>query len=300
MFNFGKKNKAPDITSLKLEVPERPASQQDAVSGKVVGDDEFRKRYAEVRERVKNSPAVDEVSRRAKKILESGKFPEMFFVGAPSTGGGLIVLNTPDQKKMIPIFSSGALATDYMRTRIPNARVGAFKTADLSSAALQWYKGGIHRFALDSCPRCDHVQTFDLKETPPTQADLMQVWATLKATRDWRTESIVRELFDKNKPMEVPQKLASLIFLRDHVDCGIPYVHWLIGILAEMQGDAGEKAVAAARLDEFGPEFRGKLDIPSGLSEAGPWTESVARAHVGLLASAGLLDMAKISGGGVN
>ncbi len=54
---------------------------------------------------------------------------------------------------------------------------------------------------------------------------------------------------------------SDLEYVRDHFDCGVPYLHQMIGLIADLQQDKAAKAASVARLKEFGPEFDSPLDF---------------------------------------
>jgi len=72
---------------------------------------------------------------------------------------------------------------------------------------------------------------------------------------------------------------SDLEYVRDHFDCGVPYLHQMIGLLAGMQQDELAKAAAMERLKEFGPQFEGPLDFSP---------ELMATATVGLMTNFGI------------
>jgi hypothetical protein len=73
-----------------------------------------------------------------------------------------------------------------------------------------------------------------------------------------------------------------LEYVRDHFDCGVPYLHQMIGLLAGVQHDELAKATAMERLKEFGPQFEGPLDFSPKL---------MATATVGLMGNFGMLHL---------
>jgi hypothetical protein len=76
---------------------------------------------------------------------------------------------------------------------------------------------------------------------------------------------------------------SDLEYVRDHIDCGVPYLHQMIGIIAGMQQDASAMAAAMERLKEFGPQFGGSLILTP---QSGRF---LATAKVGMLTYFGML-----------
>jgi hypothetical protein len=62
---------------------------------------------------------------------------------------------------------------------------------------------------------------------------------------------------------------SDLEYVRDHFDCGVPYLHQMIGLIALIQGDEPAIAAAMERLKEFGPEWETAIDSsPEVMSKA--------------------------------
>ena len=76
--------------------------------------------------------------------------------------------------------------------------------------------------------------------------------------------------------------LLDLEYVRDHFDCGAPYLHQMIWLFAGT--DESVRQTAAERLKEFGPEF----DTPTELS-AKALSQFTATAMEGLLAYFGIV-----------
>ena len=75
------------------------------------------------------------------------------------------------------------------------------------------------------------------------------------------------------------QKRATLEILRDHVAYDVPYVHWLIALIAGVQGDENTKAAALACLMDFGPDVASQMSVTEGNVDDKAWTEAMAKAR---------------------
>lgn len=87
---------------------------------------------------------------------------------------------------------------------------------------------------------------------------------------------------------------ASLEYLRDHFDAFNPYVHWMIAVLAGMEGDMKANAESIAKLEQFGPPFVGKLQGTSFDMSPGSQFATFPEATMGLLLSYKCLDLEKL------
>ena len=54
---------------------------------------------------------------------------------------------------------------------------------------------------------------------------------------------------------------TDLEYVRDHFDCGVPYLHQAIALISEILQDEPAKATALEWLKEFGPHFAGPLEL---------------------------------------
>jgi hypothetical protein len=72
--------------------------------------------------------------------------------------------------------------------------------------------------------------------------------------------------------------------IRDHIDCGVPYLHELIAFVAQSEGDDVALETSRERMREFGPLF---ADWESKWDAAG-FSQALANATVGLSLSFGI------------
>lgn len=220
---------------------------------------------------------VDAVIRRAKAILNAGRIPDWLFVC--SVSDGLLVFHPPpDQKPAMLIFSSPFAARDYLRSIGMAGTVLQFKVETLSQTAQSWLDSGLEVAIMDRCPRCPEFLSIGLDAMVKwTRGDFAEMWSYFRATRSVLGEIRIRSAMNHLTAGSRAAARMDLEYVRDHFDCGVPYLHQMIGLLAGMQRDEPARNIAMERLKEFGPQFEGPLDCSPQL---------LATAAVGLLAKA--------------
>ncbi len=281
-----------ELTSLNLQSESAP---RQASSTSTSGEDSA-KTYEAIKERLKDGPMQKEVDQRTTKLLESGVVPENFFCGVVPPHGQLIVCAPPgSQHKTLMLFTSPLLALDYLRFNKISASPAGFKLESLPVLAEQWKAAGIDSFALNRCPRCPTFNIISPKDGLLSERQLKLMWAVSRAIRDYRGESTVRQ-FLATDVNHLPQRRALREYLRDHVDYGIPYVHWMIGLIAGQQGDDAVREDSVQRLAEFGAAFVGRICVHTGPSTLDELRNSLVDAYLGLAANFGVIDAMKAGG----
>jgi hypothetical protein len=286
LFNnpFRPKKADKEITSLNLENPKPKSSPSDPSASFPQVDPKFL------------TAAKPEVERRAKQMLDAGKRPKDLYLAIDATHNELIVYRTNTGKNTLLIFTSGRSARDYMKTTTIEGGVHWFAFESLPAYIERWRKEQADYFVLDRCPRCPRFAAINLEGI--TQESFLVAWAVHKATRSFQAERIIRAYLDtsdskKDTPATKPfrrEKRQLLEILRDHIDCNVPYVHWLIALDAGMDGDEEVRTAAIQSLEAFWPEFKDK--VAPGMSSGGDtdaWVKSVSEAHLGLLGTFGML-----------
>jgi hypothetical protein len=234
------------------------------------------------------SPGVEEVKRRIHLILKTDK-PEWLFVIGQKIERGIACqsFNYQPGKNALLLFTSGHAANDYIRYNKLHSQVAAMKAEDVQKNVSSWASGGLSAFSLNRCPRCSFIQTVSLEML--SRAETFHAsWASTVAIQRWRAESLVRFC---SANLAKNEARASLEFLRDHVDCGNPYVHQVIAIKARMENDASAVQFSLQRLAEFGPAFALSNLNPSSDGESldPKWFDTMAKATMSLMNSYGLL-----------
>jgi hypothetical protein len=271
-----------EITSLNLETPKPQSSPGDPSFPQV--DPKFL------------AVAKPEVNRRAKQMLDAGKRPKDLYLAIDATHNGLIVYRTNTGKNTLLIFTSEPSARDYLKTTKIEGGVHGFAFESLPAYIERWRKEQVDYFVLDRCPRCPHFAAINLEGI--TQESFLVAWAVHKATRSFQAERCIRSYFDTSDAPEIPpvtpplrrEKRKLLEILRDHIDCNVPYVHWLIALDAGMDGDEEVRTAAIQSLEAFGPYFKDKvaLNLAAG-GDTDAWAKSISEAYIGLLGTFGML-----------
>lgn len=230
--------------------------------------------------------ARPEINRRVKKMLDSGIRPQALYlaVGGPNQLVSLRTTN-PDHNILL-IFTSGHAAMDYLRTAKIAGGVHEFPFQSLSAYLEQWKRAQLDSIVFDRCPRCPHYLALPIDKL--TEEQFLWLWAVHRATRIFQAERLIRTYLNGGKnttgKRSSPEMRAALEALRDHVDCSVPYVHWLIAIHAGIEGDQEAQIASISNLEAFGPEFIGKVPTnETTLSEK--WMNSAVEAQMGLLAT---------------
>ncbi|HXB74497.1 MAG TPA: hypothetical protein VNY05_40050 [Candidatus Acidoferrales bacterium] len=229
---------------------------------------------------------AEEIKRRTAQILATGPGPELVIV-AGEPGGVLTFKHAPNKGPAILLFSTPYAARDYIRAVGAKAAVRQMKTAGLPGAARNWISRGMNGFVLNRCPRCSPCLLGDLRDLS-TSHSYFQVWAVDQAIRSCKGEIQVRKILAHYETGSLAQARANLELIRDHIDCGIPYVYQLIAYIAGTQQDTAAKSAACERLKEFGPQFEWSPAYDRHDSE-GRRAGILASATAGLLGSFGML-----------
>jgi hypothetical protein len=205
-----------------------------------------------------NPAKLEWLHKIARKILGSGRIPDHLYICKLADGGLLVLLN--GQNKVMLLFSNPFSASDYLRATGTSGTVGQFKVEGLPNLAQRWLGLGLQSAALDRCPRCPTYNLYDLAGMAKwTREDFAKVWAYHRGARLMGASIRIRSSIKQAKEGSLAAARSDLEYVRDHFDCGVPYLHQMIGIIAGMQQDEGAIATAMGRLKEFGPQFEGPL-----------------------------------------
>ena len=166
------------------------------------------------------------------------------------------------QPPVMLLFSTPFAASDYLRATGTQGKVGQLKAEMLPPLAQSWLSMGVQSAALDPCPRCPQYLSISLASMAKwTKEDFVKISANHRATRFVQGQPGLDPRWAVPRAGDHAATRADLEYIRDHFDCGIPYLHQLIGLLAGIQGDEPAKAASVERLKEFGPQFAGPLDF---------------------------------------
>lgn len=229
--------------------------------------------------------------RRSNERMKSGQRPQVvLYLVFPQQGHTLTVSTKDGKKTILPLFGSTWIAKAYLTAKGLQAVIAACRLDALADQADKWIAAGINCYALNPCFRCGNSTLYPIAELQ-SEEQFLQTWGLDAITRRLFAEIIVRNC--KNQFGSNPKLVRdSLERVRDHLDCGMPYLHWVIAVLAGMAGDMQANAAAIQRLEEFGPDFAGKLKGNSfDPKEPGSQMATMPEAMTGLLASYGILNL---------
>jgi hypothetical protein len=229
--------------------------------------------------------------RRSDEWMKSGQRPQVvLYLVFPQQGHTLTVSTKDGKKTIVPLFGSTWIAKAYLTGKGIQALIAACRLDGLANQADKWVAAGINCYALNPCFRCGNSTLYPIAELQ-SEEQFLETWCLDAVTRRLFAEIIVRSCQNQFGPN--PKGVRdSLERVRDHLDCGIPYLHWVIAVLAGMAGDRQANAAAIQRLEEFGPDFAGKLKGNSfDFREPGSQTATMPEAIMGLLASYGILNL---------
>jgi hypothetical protein len=229
--------------------------------------------------------------RRSDEWMKSGQRPQVvFYLVFPLQGHTVTVSSQDGTKTIVPLFGSKWIADAYLRGKKLPAAVAACRVDALAEQADRWVAAGVNSYALNPCFRCGHFTFYPIAELQ-TEEQFVQSWGLDAIMRRQFAEIMVRncqtQLGKNQKGVR-----DTLERVRDHLDGGVPYLHWVIAVLAGIAGDMPANAAAIQRLEEFGPDFKGKLQGTSfDPSVAGSQISTMAEAMLGLLASYGIVNL---------
>jgi hypothetical protein len=170
--------------------------------------------------------AAPEIKRRVEKMLEAGKRPQALFLAVSTTSNGLVSFKTtnPD-RTVLPIFTSGHTAMDYLKTAKVSGGVHMFPIESLPPYVEQWRRMRIDSFVLDRCPRCPDFLCLPIDVH--TEQQFLTLWAAHRATRDFQAERLINAFLDALKnpgaiaSSSAPGARNLLETLRDHIDYSV-------------------------------------------------------------------------------
>ncbi len=233
-----------------------------------------------------NPEALKEFTRRAELIRTTQPLPEWFFVCGNATGIFTFHMGAAYGVAML-LFTSRYAAQDYIRATNIAAGVRAVQSESLPGAAETWAEKGVRGFALNRCPRCNTMNAIPL-DAMKDKDRFHRVWAIRRAQQLWAGVPKFQEFLHFQSTSR-PRARAALEAIRDHVDCGTPYVHELIAFYAALDSDEAARAAAVERLQEFGPPFSDWESRWVRRSDgSSPVTNSLAEAFAGMAKSLGL------------
>lgn len=233
--------------------------------------------------------------RKLGEMVRTGLRPELlFYIVFPQPGLTHSIPANNGTNTIVPIFNSKMMAEAYIAgKKIAGAVAAVCRAEKLAQQAEKWSASGINSFSLNACCRCFGMMVFPLSDLE-AEDKFLTTWRVDLANRRQFAESYGRNasaVFATNRK----QARIWLEGIRDHIDCANPYLHWMIALLAGLDGDMKANAASIKRLEAFGPQFVGKLQGTSfDFSEPGSQMSTFPEAVVGLGVSLGYLDPSKV------
>ena len=289
MFDFLKpKSQSRELTSLKLEAPAKPAS--DTVPTPSAAAD-----YMQMHAALKDSAMAVEVKRRTKELLDSGQRPELIcFLREREKHNPIALLVGEPPRKALLVFTSPFLAKFYIETKQLPFELVVVKLDEVTAAAEDWRKRRFDAFIMDLSPKAPVFNAVSAEDTLTTRELLVRTWAAQRTARNWQAQNRLHEFYGKKNsnpgsPEMLKKQRAVLELLRDYGSFDVPFVHWMIALIAGMQGDEPGRLAATATLESFGPAFVGRTERREGEEGSKEWANSLAIAHLGLISEFGML-----------
>ena len=282
------KRGAQDLTTPRIELPK--VSNDDATPPMSADADAMQKRAA-----ARGSEASHDIQQRTKDLLNSGKHPEQICFLRQRESHKLLALETKEPpRRALLIYTSPALAHFYVQTKDLPFEVAGVKLDDIAPVAEDWKKCGFDAFIMNLSPHASVFNVMNPRDNLITREQLVFAWATLRTARDWQAQTRLNEFYDEGTSNlgspEMQRKLRGVLeTLRDSGSFDVPFVHWVIALIAGMQKDEPGRIPATATLESFGPDFLGKTANVENEDGMKAWGSSMTTATVGLLAEFGML-----------
>jgi len=137
--------------------------------------------------------------------------------------------------------------------------------------------------ALNCCPRCPTVLATPLNAVADMHTFVM-VWGLRRAAQLYFRQREVHQFLAAG---ETSARRNTLELIRDHIDCGIPYLYELLAFFAGSEGDETAKNAALEQLKKFGPQFanwESKWAAQHPTDGSAPWLKRTS-AFIRVLAS---------------
>ena len=170
--------------------------------------------------------AAEEIDLRAKLILDAGQVPDLLYVCGDKNK--YVAVEHPQAKSsrtaalhhaaMRPGIICGLCTSRTMWDMCHSMRC---RTSDKGSI-----NSGIQAFALNRCFRCGVTAPLRMQVLLEREA-FRTLWARDRAARWYRGEHKFSEFIEYQKRGDARAR-RTLEYIRDHIDCGTPYLYELI------------------------------------------------------------------------
>jgi hypothetical protein len=298
---FGGKQKPEEMTRLNLEspTPVEPARPADAnpatatpAAAKPIAE---QLQEAQARQEAFNkSPAADAARRMADAILQSGNLPKAVYFARYQNSEIPVGLLSPDRTKgVVFLFSSPVLALHFLRNSKQPFDLCQLDLDDMEATARAWKALTFNSYIFDPSPEKTNAPLLDMRDGIIHKEVVLRSWAATRVTRNaiadaWRVEYLNGGKTGATNPETLRKQRELLEHLRDMGAYDVPFVHWVIAIIAGLQGDEAARLAATKTLEEFGPSFVGKTEPRSAGGDIKQWADSMGVAYLGLLAEFGM------------
>jgi hypothetical protein len=278
-----------DPTSLNLEPPQKLASQSSASPAAL---QEWLQKFAAA---ARESGAAAEIGRRTQELLASGQKPRLIcFLREREKQAPAGLLAGEPRRNYLLLFTSPPLAHFFVQIKKLPFEIVGLTLDDFAPMAEDWRKRKFYGFIPDLSPKPTVFCMFPAREDLITWEQVVSAWAQRLTIRNWQAQRSLAEFYGaQNKDAASPETLkrqrAALEALRDFGSFDVPFVHWLIALIARMQKDEEARLESTAVLESFGPDFVGKTERADGEEGSRAWAHSLSTATVGLLAEYGML-----------
>ncbi len=272
------------LQGLNLQVPDSPSATTAEHAGPV-SPCQIDPELARIA-----GPIIEE---RANAMFEAGERPRSFYLAIDTVQGGLVAFKLNGELRSAAlVFTSGFQAFDYLRASGMPGEVQEIPATVLQSHMKDWLEAGAGAIALDRCPRCPICLAIPIRGYL-TDEQVGRVWAIHRSARIFQVQRYLRAwLGDRpvsgsgDEVVDRVEKRKILEMIRDHLDCSVPYLHWMIALEAGVSRNEEVRLAAVKRLQEFGPQFSDRV---TSSSEGDGWSAALSECHVGLLASYDML-----------
>lgn len=197
-----------------------------------------------------DAAAVEIVTNLGKQIAGGPKPEWLFLCGTNDTTVSFQAKK--EDKPIMLLFMSALAALDYITaTKVP-AGVKQLKFTEVPQAARKWLaEGQVGGVSLNRCPRCPVILSIPLEAC--TEIDkLAMVWAMRRAVQIYSGQLTMKQFL---AAQDANARITALETIRDHVDCGIPYLYELLCFHARIAENQTLKDASLEQLQRFGPPF---------------------------------------------
>jgi hypothetical protein len=295
---FDKFFKKPDhpekspLTSLDLETPVPPPKTEAPANASTKAVTKCS--VLHFRDEAHKAAVFADQTKQYREWTARGQRPISLYFGVLPQQGLPMSSCSVDGKLTTLYFFDTPFAAKYAFERLrPTPAIAGCTVGSVPAKGEKWIAAGINSFAMIPCRLCGPRNVFRA-ENLLSHDKFTQCLGVEIVQRAFRTRGLALQTqaqLAKNKAVA----RASLEYLRDHFDAGNPYVHWMIAILAGMEGDMKANADSIAQMEELGPEFAEKLRGKP--FDASPESQFLTfpEAMMGILLSYKCLDMEKLA-----